>query len=429
MKDTIRFAIAGLCLGAGLAHAQLTALAEQVVAARDAVTGIVAADVDQDGDIDLVVTNRDTGDITFLTNNGLGVFTSGVIAALPGDSITVGTRPFFVAAGNLNGDNLVDLAVALEGADQVAVLLGAGSGNFGAVTPFAAGDSPRCVAIGDFDGDGSNDLAVSNENDDNVTVLFNNKTGSFNVATDVTVDPGVGNRPQPKAVAAGDFNKDGVADLAVANFARNAVAIRLSGGNQSFGDISEVAVGRDPWALAVGKLDADNNLDIVVANSLDDSVTILLGDGTGAFFNAGTIPVGNRPEGVALADFNGDKVLDIATANREGDNITVLLGAGDGTFTAGLTTSAGSGPSGIAAADFNGDGIPDVAVTNQEADTVSVRAISTTDTTIQNPAQALTDCGAGCGPLGLAPLAFTLLGIVGMKRGLNQIATDKTRAA
>ncbi len=403
----------------GVSVGQLTSLTEQVITAEDETTGLVAGDFDRDNDLDLIVANRGNGTLNLLLNNGLGIFGVSAFNATAGNSIVIGDRPFAVIAVDLNLDGILDLAAVLEGTDEIITAGGLANGQFSLAQLRPVGDSPRSIAAGDFDADGFPDLAASNENSDSVTVHFNNKQGLFETSTDATVDTGMGNRPQPKAVAAGDFNNDGAADLAVACFARNTVVIRLSGANGSFGDIQEFTVGGDPFALQIGRVNADANLDIVVANSRDDSVSVLLGEGDGSFVVSGPFAVGNRPEAVGLADFNSDGFLDLATANRESDDVTILLGRGNGTFATGATLTAGSGPSGIAVGDFNRDGTPDVAVANQENDTVSVRLVLSADDAIPGLTDDLplmTDCGAGCGPMGMAPLMFTLLGMVGMKR-------------
>jgi predicted nucleotidyltransferase len=77
-----------------------------------------------------------------------------------------------VAVGDFNGDSDPDLAVANEVSDNVSVLLGDGSGGFGAASNFGVGDGPRSVAVGDFNGDSDPDLAVANFDSDNVSVLL-----------------------------------------------------------------------------------------------------------------------------------------------------------------------------------------------------------------------------------------------------------------
>src|SRR5262245_5587757 len=83
----------------------------------------------------------------------------GFLAPLAFDA---GLSPQSVAVADVNGDGVLDLAVANEGSATVSVLLGNGDGTFAAARNFAAGSFPRSVAVGDVNGDGVLDLAVAN---------------------------------------------------------------------------------------------------------------------------------------------------------------------------------------------------------------------------------------------------------------------------
>ena len=89
-------------------------------------------------------------------------------------NLAVGSNPRSVAIGDLNRDGKPDLAVA-DVTNSVSVLLGTGTGTFGAATnfPVVVGSSPFSVAIGDLNGDGKPDLAVANYLSNNVSILFN----------------------------------------------------------------------------------------------------------------------------------------------------------------------------------------------------------------------------------------------------------------
>ena len=87
---------------------------------------------------------------------------------------------------------------------------------------FAAGFAPLSVAVGDFNGDGVEDLAVANHSSNNVSVLLGNGDGSFQAALDF----GAGS--SPRSVAVGDFNGDGRPDLAVANENSNNVSVLIN---------------------------------------------------------------------------------------------------------------------------------------------------------------------------------------------------------
>jgi hypothetical protein len=161
-----------------------------------------------------------------------------------------------VAVGDFNRDGKLDLAVANELSVNVTVLLGTGTGSFGAARSFGAGPTPVSVVVGDLNGDGTLDLAVANVGGDRVSILLNTcvptcAAASFGAATDF----GVGN--VPASVAVGDFNGDGKLDLAVANALSNTVSILLGTGTGSFEAATDFGVGAEPASVAVGDFTGD----------------------------------------------------------------------------------------------------------------------------------------------------------------------------
>jgi hypothetical protein len=179
----------------------------------------------------------------------------------------------------------------------------------------------------------------------------------------------------PAAVIAGDFNQDGIPDLAVALSAGtvlpNSVAIYLGNGDGTFGAPQNFAVGNDPVALCAADFNGDGKLDLAVVNDQDATVSILLGNGDGTFQTQTTAPTGANPASIAVGDFNSDGHIDLAIANTSA-SVSVLLGKGDGTFTALPDFAVGSHPIGIATGDFNGDGHLDLAVADAAINVVFV---------------------------------------------------------
>src|SRR5262249_29154060 len=155
----------------------------------------------------------------------------------------------FMALGTFGHDAMLDLAVTnLQGG--VSVLLGDGRGSFDAAGSYATGIIPSCIAVADLDRDGSADLVVANQgtypfHNSNLTVLLGNGDGTFQPAS--PLDAG----SVPTAVAVGDFNGDGIPDLAVANYVeQGTVNVLLGNGDGSFQPPNPLPVGNGPRALA-----------------------------------------------------------------------------------------------------------------------------------------------------------------------------------
>jgi Bacterial Ig-like domain (group 3)/FG-GAP-like repeat len=216
------------------------------------------------------------------------------------------------------------------------------------------GEIPYAIVSGDFNGDGIPDLATANNTDGDVTILLGNGDGTFTLKSSPTVGT------TPVSIVVSDFNGDGILDLAVANQGDNTVTVLLGNGDGTFTAKSTLTVGKGPDSIATGDFNGDGIPDLVVANGGDNTVSVLLGNGDGTFTLKSTPAVGNDPTSVAVADFNGDGIPDLATSNYNDSTVTVLLGAGDGTFTLKSSPSTGYNPDAIAVGDFNGDGIPDL---------------------------------------------------------------------
>jgi len=234
---------------------------------------VLTGDWNADGNSDLAVVNSGDGTVSIFNGSGDGLFAP---AATP--TITVGATPVAGVAGDWNGDGQQDLAIVNSGAGNVSILLGNGDGTFTpATTPtVTVGSSPMAIAAGDFDRDGILDLAVANSGSGNVSILLGNGNGTFQPAANFGIAV---TSPTPSGIVVGDFNRDGRLDLAVTNSGEDKVSILLGDGAGSFDETffnSPFATGANPSAIVAGDFDRDGRLDVAVANADDNTVSVLL---------------------------------------------------------------------------------------------------------------------------------------------------------
>src|SRR5438552_538094 len=293
----------------------------------------------------------------------------------PASEYAVGSGPYSVAAGDLNGDGRLDLVVANSLANSVSVLLGNGDGTFQTARNFDAGlgSGPIWVLIVDVNGDGRPDILLANQSRNSVGVLLGNGDGSFQPV--MNFDTG-GNFPE--SIAVGDFNGDGKLDVAVAHFKTNNVTVLLGNGDGTFQRAYVVATfAADMFLIpiAVGDLNGDGKLDLVTASVSNVMGAVMLGNGDGTFQPPRITPFIGDPESIVIRDFNGDGKMDLAFANDDAPDakVTVMLGNGDGSFQPAQRFSVGAAESeSLAAGDFNGDGKIDLVVANAGTNNISV---------------------------------------------------------
>jgi hypothetical protein len=225
------------------------------------------------------------------------------------------------------------------------------------------GSDPLSVASGDFNGDGLKDLAVANYLSNDLSILLATGNGSFGAQTRVAVGT------LPYSIAVGDFNADGAQDLAVANSGSNYLSILSGIGDGTFAPETRLD-GFGSKFVAIGDFNGDGRRDLAVTGL--DEVAILQGVGDATFILAGRYGTGRDPRSIAVGDFNTDGIEDLAVADYfppdsppgAPGEVSILLGLGGGLFGPETRFAAGHNPFSVAVGEFNGDGRQDLAVAN-----------------------------------------------------------------
>ncbi len=332
---------------------------------------IAIVDVNHDGKPDIIVANITDETISVLLGDGKGHFTPA-----PGSPFPCGKSPNDIAVADMNGDGNADLVIANTGTPYLTVLLGDGKGGFkpSPHSPFATTSYPHVhgVAVADFMGDGK--LAAVTDSWGHNQILLIPSDGKGNLILPGKSFP-TGKRPYERLRSA-DFNRDGKPDVVTTDLDINAVTILLGDGRGGFRKApgSPFPAGAFPWGVAIDDMNHDGNLDLVVIpydRDITDlkqlGVTILLGDGKGRFTTMRGSPfslVGCRgPDRVGTGDLNGDGFRDIVVSCAQNNKLMLYMGSKDGSFQI-STQDVQTGWSGLAVADLNGDGKDDMVVSN-----------------------------------------------------------------
>ena len=333
--------------------------------------GIAVGDFNNDGKPDVIVTQNTAGTATVLLNNTLATspLPIGRNLSAPNLSYATGNMADAVTVADFNGDGIPDMAVAFFEDYTVQVLDGIGDGTFGTASTYAVGKHPYAIASADLNRDGHPDLVVANEADGTITVLLNNGIGGFTQASGSPITVGT----QPTGLAIGDLNNDGIPDIAVTNYGSNTISILLGNGDGTFRPASTptLATGTNPYNVVIGDFTGNGKNDIACTNKNSANMEVYLGNGDGTFQSPTSYATNTMPTSIVTGDFNRDGNLDIAVGNSTANNISLFLGNGSGGFTPSTVTTLNF-PVSMAVADMNGDGIPDIVNVNPNFDDVTV---------------------------------------------------------
>jgi hypothetical protein len=276
-------------------------------------------------------------------------------------------------AADVNGDGKLDLAGT--GVNSAAVMLNNGDGTFRAQVNFPVADQAQDLAAGDFNGDGRVDLAVTiNTPQISLSLLTGNGDGTFNAPVNF---PNTSGFDSP-AIVATDLNNDSRLDLVISHEiacftapcrAGRTISVLLGNGDGTFQPSREIDVGTGMSRIAVGDFNRDGMKDLAICGDNTQLYT-LLGVGDGTFAQQPTIllvPGGDlfsAGSDVKIADFNRDTLQDLVVAlPGNGRGTAILLGNGDGTFgpPVRILADALDAPQSLGVADFNLDGLQDIA--------------------------------------------------------------------
>jgi hypothetical protein len=296
--------------------------------------------VNHDGNPDILVANAEGESVSVLLGDGGGHFRQA-----PGSPFAAGHLPNDIAVADMNSDGNPDLVIANHQSPNLTILLGDGQGGFQSApgSPFNVHSTPHPhgVAVADFNRDGKLDAVTDSWGINQIELLPGDGKGGL-------VTPGryfaVGHRPYERLRSA-DFNHDGLPDVVTTNLDDGTVTILLGDGKGGFRDApgSPFPAGAKPWQLFVDDVYGNGNAGLVIipyqrdiAGVSEDAVTVLLGDGKGAFrpMPGSPLPLGNcrGANSVTAGDLRGNQKQAIVVSCAESRNLMLFERGADGRF-------------------------------------------------------------------------------------------------
>ena len=334
---------------------------------------VQAIDTTGDGRLDLVVTDKLTGQVSILRNLGGGHFAAptpyragtGLSAIDDSDGSPVVTSleaTAGVAAGPLTPGGPIGLVTINPGSDTLDVLVGLGDGRFGNPVAFPTQGPALAVRMAEFTSNEIEDLAVLTAGV--VSIYLGNGQGGFLPPVTYAVPASA------DGLTVADVTGNGRLDLLVGD-AYGDVLLLLGNGDGTFAPYRNADQAVE---LAVTDLTGNGSKDIIYADQGLDRVVVDYGAGSSAVLadqSSGLLD----PGAVALADLNGDGIPDLIVANSGSNNVLIYPGLGNGQFGPAINGGngyfVGTNPVGITVADLTGS-LPDLVVADEGSNQVSI---------------------------------------------------------
>ena len=268
-------------------------------------------DIDNDGDLDIALTNPNNHNIAILLNRGDGTFEMG--NDYP-PTIPIDGYPIAIISKDIDGDSDIDLVV-LDSSGGIRTLFNEGELKFSQGGRYPSESYSFSISPSDVDLDGDWDIIVSSAK--RTTVLLNDGTGRFNTNL---IHPGGTNSD---TYITTDLNLDDRDDIVIGD--REGISVLLNNGDDTFARGVEYLTGKTPIAVVAGDIDSDLYPDLIVANYKSHTISILKNNRDGTFQEAVNYPSGKGPNSIALGDVDKDEDMDVVVTNGLSGDLSIFI--------------------------------------------------------------------------------------------------------
>ncbi|MCU7815842.1 MAG: DUF4347 domain-containing protein, partial [Candidatus Thiodiazotropha sp. (ex Rostrolucina anterorostrata)] len=258
-----------------------------------------------------------------------------------------------MTTADIDGDGDMDIISVSNSTDAVAWHENDGSQGFTTHNITTAADGVISVTVADLDGDGDLDILSASQDDHKIAWYENDGSENFTAHTITTAATGA------SSVAVADMDGDGDLDVLSTSESGNSIDWYRNDGSENFTAVN-IASANSPNSVTIADLDGDGDQDVLVAAYLDDTVVWYQNDGSGNFTTHTITTTADGAHSVTVADLDGDGDLDVLSASEYDDTVAWYENDGSANFTAHTITTTADGANSVAVADLDGDGDPDV---------------------------------------------------------------------
>jgi len=263
-----------------------------------------------------------------------------------------------VYAADIDGDGDHDVLSASSSDDTIALHENDGSGTFTEERIATNADGARAVFAADVNGDGHTDILAASQNDDIIAWYQNDGTTDPSFTEQIITRGARGAR----SVSATDVDGDGDTDVLSASAGDDTIAWYENDGNESFTKRTITANADGARDVHVADVDADGHVDVLSASRNDDTIALYRNDGTGTFTEVVVDSTANGATSVFAADVDGDGDMDIISSSEIDDTVAWYENDGtiDSTITKRVIDNFADGAQDVFAVDIDEDGDTDV---------------------------------------------------------------------